>query len=238
MVTVHASQGAGPPARSKGLAGRADRKEGIMQISRPAGRGFARLGVTATAFVIAAAGLAATTDSPAFAVVPVGCGPYSGSAPPAGYNAVNMTALGINVYNSGGGPDFVVGTLSADVITLSGANDIVCGRDGADFIDAGGGEDIVYAAGGADEVYGGLGEDFISGGQGGDLLVGDLFAGPSASDGDDEIHGGQGNDDIFGYNGNDDIFGGTDVGGADIDNGDGGGGADTCDADVENPTSC
>jgi Ca2+-binding RTX toxin-like protein len=195
-------------------------------------RGFARLGVTATAFALAATGLIAVTGSPAFAVVPLGCGSYSGSAPPAGYNAVNMRNSG-NVYISGGGPDFVVGTYGADVIVLTGSDDIVCGLDGADFIETLGGEDEIYAGGGNDEVYAGLGDDFISGGQDSDLLVGDNFAGPTANDGDDEIRGGEGDDDIFGYDGDDTIFGGLNA-----DTGDGGNGNDNCDVDVETPTSC
>ena len=197
-----------------------------------------RLGVTATAFVLASAGLVAATGSAAFAVVPAGCGPYSGLAVPAGYNAVNMAALGINVYNSGGGPDFVLGTLGADVITMAGPGDIVCARAGADFIDGGGGADIIYGGDGADEVYGGLGNDELHGGKDGDLVVGDLFSGPSANDGNDEMHGGEGTDQLDGYNGDDHIFGGTDPLGGDSDNGDGGNGADTCEPDVENPTSC
>jgi hypothetical protein len=195
--------------------------------------GFARLGFAATALVLATAGVVGVAGSPAFAVVPLGCGPFSGVAPPANYTVVDMPALGVNVYNSVGGQEFVIGTLGADTITMSGANDIVCGRDGGDFIDAGGGADIVYSGYGNDEVYGGLGDDVISGGQDNDRLVGDTFAGPSAADGNDQIHGANGDDEIFGYNGDDKIWGGPDN-----DSGDGGGGSDVCNTDVENPTSC
>ena len=197
-------------------------------------RRFVQLGITATTFVLASVGLVAVTGTPAFAVPP-GCGPYSGSAPPPGYNMWNMEKEGDTYYDSVGGPDFVVGNVDeADTIILTGTNDIVCARGGADVIFAGGGADIIYAGDGADEVYGELGNDEIHGGKDGDLLVGDRFTGPGDGDGNDEIHGGEDTDDIYGYDGDDVIFGG--LGANDL--GDGGDGVDTCDAGVEDPVDC
>jgi Ca2+-binding RTX toxin-like protein len=207
--------------------------EDIIEVRRPGRRrrGAARFGATAAALLLVTAGLVTVTASPAFAVVPSECGPFSGGNPPGGFAVVDMTALGINLYVSNGGPEFVIGTSSADVITLSGSDDIACGRDGADFIDGSGGDDEIYGGDNADEIYGGLGDDTINGGEGGDVLVGDLFAGPSAGDGNDTLRGAKGDDELFGYRGADTL-----LGGGDTDAGDGGDGFDTC--VVENPTSC
>jgi len=216
----------------------------MRHVNRSTGRrSLLRLGGTATAFVLAATGVVVLTGSPAFAaVVPLGCGPWSGQQPPAGYNVVIMDP-NIPVYNSLGGPDFVVGTMVADTILLTGTNDIVCSRDGADYVDASGGEDVIYSGHGVDEVYGGLGGDFIHGSQDGDTLVGDSVNGAGAGGAGDVIHGGQGNDDIFGYDGDDLLYGGEDdddiFGGSGVsDDGDGGNGFDSCDNQVENPISC
>ena len=109
----------------------------MRHINRSTGRqGILRLGATATACVLAATGVVMLTGSPAFAaVVPLGCGPWSGQQPPAGYNVVVMDP-NVPFYNSAGGPDFVVGTMVADTILLTGTSDIVCSRDGADYVDA------------------------------------------------------------------------------------------------------
>jgi len=183
-----------------------------------------RLGYAAATITLAVAGLVTVGAAPASAVVPSQCGPYSGANPPGGYNVVDMPALGINFYNSAGGPDFVIGTTGADVITLAGPNDVACGRGGADFIDTGGGSDEAYGGDGADEIYGGLGNDFISGGKGGDDLTGDTFAPAGALGGNDTMQGGDGDDHIDGDGGVDDGFGGA--------------GANTCTATVENPNNC
>jgi hypothetical protein len=199
----------------------------IKRITRRRGaahRGVARLGYAAATLMLAVAGLVTIGAAPAYAVVPAGCGAYSGANPPGGFVVVDMAALGINFYNSAGGPEFVIGTSNADVITMTGADDIVCGLAGADFIDTGGGEDEAYGGDGADEVYGGLGDDFISGGKGGDDLTGDTFAPAGAAGGDDRMQGGDGDDDIDGDGG--------------VDTGIGGSGSNTCTASVENQTNC
>jgi Ca2+-binding RTX toxin-like protein len=164
---------------------------------------------------LAAASVVTMTATPALGqavVVPPGCGPYSGAAPPAGYNVTFMT--GTLYVSAGGGPDFVVGTLNSDTITLSGANDIACGLSGGDWVDGSAGNDRIYGGDDRDDIRGGTGNDpMLSGGKGGDTLWGDKgnAGGPY---GNDTLQGGDGDDTLNGEGG--------------VDTGTGGAGADTC----------
>ncbi|GAA1783942.1 hypothetical protein GCM10009682_02850 [Luedemannella flava] len=152
-----------------------------------------RLGAIAATCALATAGLIAVSPSPAFAVVPDNCGPYSGGNVPAGYAVRDLTVLG-PLYNGANepGPVFVIGSSQADTIVGSAFNDAICARGDDDFVDGLGGEDEIYGGNGADVIYGGEDSDFISGGPQGDEIHGDAFNGGGS--GNDVIQGGDGYD--------------------------------------------
>ncbi len=115
------------------------------------------------------------------------------------------------------GPDSLVGTFDAEIITGLGGNDSLVGGDG---------EDALYGNAGSDIISGGEGNDYIEGGTGADQLLGEggddkLIAGGDADtlaggEGKDTLYGGGDADSLSGGSGNDVLFGGD---GADTLNG-------------------
>ena len=117
----------------------------------------------------------------------------SAPPPPVGGSCMGVAAthMGTN------GPDFIRGTIGADVIVAGGGDDVIEGRDGRDLVCAGAGNDGIRGGytqdrgpDSADRIFGGDGSDVMSGNQGNDVLHGE--------GGNDTINGGTGRDECSG----------------------------------------
>ena len=117
-------------------------------------------------------------------------------------NIANLSSMGFEAIESGGGNDTISGLDDATNYYLSGnaGNDALTSAGGDDFLAGGIGNDTLTAGAGADRLFGGAGNDVLNGGDGVDFL--------SGGTGDDVLRGGAGNDIYYyarGY-GNDTIF--------------------------------
>lgn len=142
----------------------------------------------------------------------------------------------IEIADTGGGNDRLIGNALDNVLTGNGGDDtleggagadILFGGAGADVLDGGAGSDWVRFAGSAAGVdanlnsgtgAGGdatgdtyLGVEHLSGSAHGDVLTGDHVTSNRlfGLDGDDVIHGGGGHDFLLGGGGDDTVYGGT-----------------------------
>ncbi|MBV1864707.1 MAG: fasciclin domain-containing protein [Rhodobacteraceae bacterium] len=98
--------------------------------------------------------------------------------------------------------DLVIGTDSADYISVGADNDYVNADDGSDTIDLGAGNDVGIGWCGNDTIFGGTGDDYIMGGNSIDIAYG--------GEDSDTLDGGNGNDILWGEDGADILDGGND----------------------------
>lgn len=123
----------------------------------------------------------------------------------------------------------IIGTGGNDSLTGTAGNDVMCGLGGDDTISGLGGNDTLIGGSGSDTLSGGAGVDTVEGGSGNDNAQGD--------NGDDSVTGGAGSDTIGGGTGTDSLSGVDGVMANDAL--DGGGGVDTCSADIgDSLTGC
>jgi hemolysin type calcium-binding protein len=169
------------------------------------------------------------------AIVPDGCGDYSGLPVP--------PDMFLDDHSGDPGPlsghhtllrngVITVGTRFSDHIIGNGVSEVICGGEGNDLIEGGAGDDEVFGGRGNDVLYGQANEDTIEGGPGDDEIHGDEPGNPSFFDEGDTLRGGRGDDILFGGRGDDELDGGPHDSG---DFGDGEDGNDTCSAIEDGP---
>lgn len=93
-----------------------------------------------------------------------------------------------NIFEGGGGNDYLTGRWGNDQISGGAGNDILFGGVDDDIIQGGDGNDAMQGGDGNDIMYGGTGNDVLLAGAGTDTLMGDL--------GSDRLHGGTGSDTV------------------------------------------
>lgn len=137
-------------------------------------------------------------------------------------------AIGVNLFQGGGGNDTITGTGLPDLIFGGEGNDVIETRFGDDTVHGEAGNDLILGEGDNDDLRGGDGDDTLSGGAGNDTLQGgadnDSLDGGEGNDGlsaaagtdfllgdagEDTLYGGSGNDTLLGSGGSDTLVGGA-----------------------------
>lgn len=111
------------------------------------------------------------------------------------------------------GNDYLIGTVSADILGGGSGDDTITGLGGNDALFGNTGSDVLLGGDGNDTLEGGAGADRLFGGAGNDLLRGDLINTTGndtlvGEDGDDWLDAGSGNDWLDGGSGTDTLYGG------------------------------